>query len=206
MHKLTFRFMVALLTFILGVAVTAVWLINRPSRTKIMPAGNWEAIFFEGINKRTNAANLPALRTLNLPYGDLEARLWVGFGVGGEDGIILRRSSKRWSALHIHGMYNRDPPAKYQEQSKLGVPKSGWEKMWQRLVDAGILTLPDASEIGCNTYIVDGVCYVVETNTNKTYRTYMYDNPQYAKCGEAKQMIEISEILFDEFGLYPQEQ
>jgi hypothetical protein len=202
MHKLTFRIIVALLTFILGIAATAIWFINRPTKTKIMPAGRWESIFFQTINKRTDAANLPSLRTVNLPNGDLETRVWVGFGINGEDGIILRRSSNQWSALYVHGIFDRYPPAKYQEQKNLGVPKSGWDKMWQRLDEAGILTLPDASEIGCNAGIVDGVAYVIETNKNKTYRTYMYDNPQFAKCGEAKRVIEISEILFDEFGLY----
>jgi hypothetical protein len=204
MNRLTFRIIVALITFILGIAATAVWFVNRPAKTKIMPVGKWEAIYFETINKRADAANLPRLRTVNLPNGDLEVRVWIGFGINGEDGIILRRSSNQWSAVYLHGMFDRYLPAKYQEQRNLDVPKSGWDKMWQRLTGAGILTLPDATEIGCRPYVVDGIGYVVETNTNKTYRTYMYENPQFAKCSEAKQMIEISEILYDEFGLYQQ--
>ena len=204
MSKLTFRLIVALLTFILGVGATAVWLMNRPSKTTIMPAGKWEAIFFRVINQRTEAAHLPNLRTVNLPAGDLEVRFWVGFGLNGEDGIILRRSSDQWSALYLHGISDRHPPTNFQEHRELKAPKSGWDKMWQRLTEAGILTLPDSSEIGCSTHELDGIGYVVELNTNKTYRTYMYENPQFAKCDEAKRMIEISEILFDEFGLYQQ--
>ena len=202
MHKFTFRLIVALLTFILGVAATAIWFINGPSKTKTLPAGKWEANFFQTINKRTDAANLPGLRGVNLPHGDLEVRVWIGFGISGEDGIILRHSSNQWSALFLHGIFDRYPPAQYQKQRNLRMPKSGWEKMWQRLVTAGILTLPDASEIGCNPHVLDGIGYVVEINSNKTYRTYMYANPQYAECSEAKRMIEISNILFDEFGLY----
>ena len=65
---------------------------------------------------------------------------------------------------------------------------------------AGILTLPDASEVRCNTQVLDGMGYVVEIDADQTYRTYMYDNPQYAKCDEAKRMIKLSEIVDEEFG------
>ena len=192
---------VALITFIIGVVVTAMSSAGVFPKTKIMPAGNWEANIFPIIDTRTNAANLPSLRTVNLPDGDLEARVWIGFGLNGEDGFILRRSSNQWSAVYLRGFFDRYPPKIYQEQISLGAPKSGWEQTWQRLVEAGILNLPDASAIGCNPHVLDGVGYVVETNTHKTYRTYMYDNPQYAKCDEAKRVIKISEIIYDEFGL-----
>jgi predicted TIM-barrel enzyme len=29
----------------------------------------------------------------------------------------------------------------------------------------------------------------------------MYDNPNYAKCNEAKQMIKIGDIIVEEFGV-----
>lgn len=67
-------------------------------------------------------------------------------------------------------------------------------------MDAGVLSLPDAGSIGCQVGGLDGISYVVETNMDKTYRTYMYDNPQFASCKEAKQIIEIVDILADEFG------
>ena len=204
MRKVSFPLIVAFLTFILGVVATAIWFIPHSPKTTIMPAGEWEEHAFRTINKRTDTANLPSLRSVNLPNEDLEVRLWVGFGISGEDGIILRRSSNQWSALYLHGSFDRYPPANYQKQRNLGAPKSGWENLWQRLVGAGILTLPDAPAIGCNPLMLDGVRYVVEINMNKTYRTYMYANPQYAKCSEAKRMIEISDFLIDEFGLYQQ--
>ena len=43
--------------------------------------------------------------------------------------------------------------------------------------------------------------YVVEINTQATYRTYLYDNPSYAKCAEAKRMIKIGNIIAEEFDL-----
>jgi hypothetical protein len=42
---------------------------------------------------------------------------------------------------------------------------------------------------------------VVEINKDRVYRTYEYGNPNFAKCGEAKQMIELGEIIANEFGL-----
>ena len=47
----------------------------------------------------------------------------------------------------------------------------------------------------------DGMSYVVEVNTQAMYRTYLYDNPSYAKCAEAKEMIRIGNIIAEEFDL-----
>jgi hypothetical protein len=203
MRKFTARLIVASLTFLLGIAAT-VWYVNRPRRPQIMPVGRWEPVFFNFINERTGAANLPALRTVALRDGDLEVRIWVGFGISGGDGFILRRSADEWSAIHLRGTFDRHPPPKCQEQMNLAAPKSGWNRMWQRLVDAEILTLPDALSIDCRGGALDGVSYVVEINADRIYRAYLYDNPQLAKCGEAKKVVAIGDILFEEFGLYRQ--
>ncbi|MCA1614064.1 MAG: hypothetical protein LC800_07920 [Acidobacteria bacterium] len=164
-----------------------------------IPKETWEPIYFRSINERTSEANVPSLRTMVLPEGDFEIRVWVGFGLYGIDGLVLRRSSDRWSALHLHGMIERPPHGKYERE--LGPPKSGWPNAWQRLEEAGVLTLPDASSINCDSGINDGKSYVVEVNKDSVYRTYQYDNPDYAKCAEAKQMIKIGEVIAEEFGL-----
>jgi hypothetical protein len=96
-------------------------------------------------------------------------------------------------------MIERQPFGKYRKE--LQAPKSGWTNAWQRLIDAEILTLPDASSIRCEVGITDGKSYVVEVNKDRTYRTYMYDNPNHAKCAEAKQMIKLGEVIAEEFGL-----
>jgi hypothetical protein len=198
MRKLTIRITIALLTFLLGITATLVFLQPRqPLRIEIPP--KWEMYGLEILDKRANEARLPMLRTVTLPDEDLEVRAWVGFGTSGEDGLILRRSGGRWSALHLHGIFERYPPEKYQETFYLAAPKSGWEKTWQRLIEAGILALPDESKLQCGPALVDGVGYAVEINMNRTYRLYSYSNPQYAKCDEAKQMIKIWEIIAEEF-------
>jgi hypothetical protein len=43
--------------------------------------------------------------------------------------------------------------------------------------------------------------YVVEYNRDGIYRTYLYDNPNYAKCDEAKRMIEIGNLIAGEFNV-----
>jgi hypothetical protein len=99
------------------------------------------------------------------------------------------------------------PPPFPNSLAPLPSPKSGWNRVWQSLVDAGILTLPDAAEVNCNPRVFDGISYVVESNINMTYRTYMYGNPWYAKppeykrCDEARRMILIGKIIGEEFGL-----
>jgi hypothetical protein len=218
MSKLTIRLIVALLTFLLGIAATALWLTKRSSVEDmpqknvsapvaqekqelrlVVPDNTWVPIFFESINERAGVARLPKLGTAILPKDDLEARVWAGFGVTALEGFVLKRTAGRWSATHLEGIHPRLPRSEYQK--KLQTPKSGWDACWQRLVDAGILRLPDASEVQCNTGVLDGMSYVVEFNVNSTYRTYMYDNPDYAKCSEAKQMIGIVKIIGEEFSL-----
>jgi len=161
--------------------------------------GGWEGVFFGIIKEHTMKAKIPDLSTVLPPEGGFEIRVWVGFGINGEDSFILRHSSNQWSAAHLHGM-SEHPPFVITLRT-LDAPQSGWEATWQRLTESGILTLPDASAVGCNTQIFDGRSYVVEINKDKTYRTYLYDNPKHAPCSEAKQILEIGEIIAEEFGL-----
>jgi hypothetical protein len=202
MHKLTIRLIVALLTFILGIVATTVWFINRRSShqevRQIIPKTHWEPDFFRSLDEYTKRVNLPRLRTVVLPQDDLEVRLWFDALPERIDGVILRRTANQWAAIYLLGKQ----PGFQIKQQVLAAPKSGWEATWNRLVNAGILTLPDASEVQCKSEALDGIGYVVETNVNKTYRTYRYGNPQLAKCNEARQMVEIANIMEEEFSLW----
>jgi hypothetical protein len=66
---------------------------------------------------------------------------------------------------------------------------------------AGLLTMPDASQVHCNVNGKDGAGFVFETNVNGTYRTYLYDNPAFADFDQAKQLLNIISIIDQEFGL-----
>lgn len=205
-RRLSIRLAIAMLTFLLGVAVTTLWLVNRSSEQEprvTIPNDRWVQIFFEmpglsskSINEITSEARLPNLRTTLLPDDDMEVRFWV---VADEYGraLILRRSANQWTATHLRGMGRNQQLQQYETGA---APKSGWEKVWEKMVGAGILTLPDATEVNCRVGGLDGVRYIVEFNMNRAYRTYMYDNPEYAMCDQAGQMIKVAEIIEEEFG------
>ena len=191
---------------------------------KDIPNDSWVKIYFEGFEtRRFDPSNLKkggeivkhsgldeyarqnrllVLRENILPENDLEIRIWVGFGLYGHDGLIIKRSSGNWSVVNLRQMLcHIDERVDDRGTYSLEVPKSGWEAMWQKLVDAEILTLPDSSKLKYEHGVLDGKSYVVETNSDYFYRTYHYGNPNYSELKEAKQMIKISEIIADEFGL-----
>lgn len=201
MRNLKTRLIVALLTFVLGIATVTAWLLYLPSNNQevhiILPNARWEPLFFKEINAVGEFAGLTELRRTRLAEGDVEVRVWWGFGLEPLEGVVLKRVGGQWSATHLKGDCYYKPQKTYRKD--LRPPKSGWESYWKQLVDAGILTLPDASEVNCNVGGLDGGSYVVEINKDKTYRTYMYDLPTEAKCNEAKQMVKIGDIMFEEF-------
>lgn len=157
-----------------------------------------EIVKYSGLDEYARQNGLLVLRETILPENDLEIRIWVGFGLYGKDGLIIKRSSGNWAAVNLRWMLcHLDSRGTYN----LETPKSGWEAMWQKLVDAEILTLPDSSKLKYESGVLDGKSYVVETNSDYFYRTYHYGNPNYSELKEAKQMIKIGEIIADEFGL-----
>src|SRR5712691_4298825 len=63
----------------------------------LVPKNTWEPIFFKEINQRARTANLKNLRAGPLPNGDLEVRVWIGFGLTALEGFDLKRSAGYWS-------------------------------------------------------------------------------------------------------------
>lgn len=204
-----------LLAFLVGVAVTFACdfhgkEVSQPKNaapadqpaqglTLEIPDAPWEPAFFEGLERRTKKNELSSLRKTVLPDNDFEVRFWSD-RLEVISGVIIRRSGKEWSATYLGQRYAHEPSLVQQES--LGAPKSGWEVAWKKLTDAGILTLPDGS-VNCKAGALDGISYVVETNVNRKYRTYMYSNPQLANCSEAKRFLLIEAILSEEFQIPP---
>jgi len=194
-----------LLTALLGAAMTFFFVKESQKKRQlrlVLPRS--DMLLSPEINERLAKVNLPSLRTV-LPDGDFEVRVWIGFGLNGEDCFILRYFSGQWSAIHLQG--TAEAPPFPNSMTPLSSPKSGWNKAWQRLVNAGILILPDAAKTKCEHAVIDGISYAVESNINMTYRNYYYSNPWYdnpplyKRCNEAKQTILIGKILGEEFGL-----
>lgn len=164
-----------------------------------IPDSPWEPAFFEALEERTKAVGLPSLRTVVLPEHDLEVRFWYS-GLEIIGGIVIRRVGQEWSANWIYQMQDHLPSS--AQLVILNPPKSGWEVLWQNLLSAGFLTIPDRPRIKCPTEALDGISYVVETNVNRKYRTYSYSNPQLMKCSEAKQVLQLEEMIRQEFSLH----
>ena len=133
-----------------------------------------------------------------LTHDDLEIRVWRGFGVTALDGYVIKRVKGEWSGLKI-------PPIRPNYSGSYTnisiTPKSGWNQLWKRLTDEGVLTLPDSSQLPNGISFMDGISYVVEINMNLTYRTYMYGDPQnQGDSREAKQMMRVIHTLQQELG------
>ncbi len=154
---------------------------------------------FPLINERTTIAGLQNLQTLRLAPEDFEIRIWHGFGLIVPSGLILKRMGGKWTALHLTSASKE----RHQSDSErvLIEPKSGWQSCWSRLTNAGVLTLPDATQLGKEPVDPGVLSYVVELNIGGEYRTYHYTYPEANEHREAKQMIEIGDIIADEFGL-----
>jgi hypothetical protein len=204
MSRLKFLLVAALVTFSLGVMISVVLSrrteVSRPSNQEvrlIIPKASWEPIFFQSINLVTKLTAQAELRTASLGEDEHEARVWWGFGLSPLEGISLRYGAGQWRAIHVKADDYYEPTKATREELK--PPKSGWNTTWQRLVDAGIMSLVDASEVNCGEGGLDGISVVVETSIGHTYRTYMYPNPMLEKCSQAKQIMKIAEIIGEEF-------
>jgi hypothetical protein len=203
MRRLRLRLIAALVTFSLGVMISI--MLRRPAQIPqptnqevqlIIPNASWEPVLFRSINSVSNLTAQTELRRVSLGEDEHEARVWW-FGLSPLEGISLRYSDGEWTAIHVKADNYYEPTKATHEELK--PPKSGWEATWKRLVDVGILSLPDALEVNCGEGGLDGISVVVETNADRTYRTYMYPNPMLEKCSQATQVEKILEIIDKEF-------
>ena len=196
----------SVVTFSLGVALTLY--VNMPTEVElalpedatlvfvISDDNNWEWFFFKQINVVTRLTGESELRTAELKKGDHEARIWWGFGRQPLEGLLLKHVAGEWSAIHVKATLNNTWAIRTRDELK--PPKSGWDATWEQLVAAGIMNLPDASQTACGESGLPGMV-VVETRIENTYRTYLYPNSTLRKCGDAKHLIEITQIILNEF-------
>jgi hypothetical protein len=149
-----------------------------------VPKESWEPIFFSAINFVSQRNGLTPLRQMDIADGAIEIRVWAGFGLTPLRGVLLQRNGDKWSGRHVPG----------DDAHKL-IPKASWVAIWKRVEALGILTLPDASILPNEVFVLDGMSYVVEINDGKLYRTYHYGNPEHQTWPEARRIIEIWEAL-----------
>jgi hypothetical protein len=153
--------------------------------------------FVREIERLSQIAGLSSLRSSNLTQGDLEARVWYGFGLVLLEGFAIKRINNQWNAFDLKANEANPRYITKVARIQLPAPKSGWENCWQRLVDAGILTLPSGTE-GPDP---DVEAFYVESKAGGSYRNYQYISPEYEQSPNAKRMLAIGDIISDEFGL-----
>jgi hypothetical protein len=159
----------------------------------------WRPSFFKEINKRAKSAGLHRLSSTNLAHDDLEVRVWIGFGLLPLEGFVFTRKARQWSGLHLRPVSPKLSRRNYQQ--RLVTPNSSWDDFWNRVTREGILTLPDSSQLKDEVVVFDGEHIVVEYQTNRSYRTYRYSNPDLQKWPEAQHIIRIVEIMRAEFNI-----
>jgi hypothetical protein len=149
------------------------------------------------IDRASLMAGLVLLKTAKVGEGEAEIRVWYGFGLFALEGFVIKRTNDELAAFHLKADHHSTHYAKQVSRIKLPTPKSGWVSCWQRLVDAGIFTLPGGTE-GPDP---DAQGFYVEVNNAGSYRNYEYTSPEYSESPNAKRMLVIGEIISDEFGL-----
>jgi hypothetical protein len=156
---------------------------------QFLPDDVWVSIFFDRIDARAKKSGLSNLRETFLAEGDLEARVWAFDSVtNSAKGFVIKRHAGQWEAYHLREAVDTETETL---TTRYPQPPLGWDYFWEELVAEGILSLPDASQIHCAGAVTDGEWYVVEINSNHSYRAYSYDNPHVAECPEAKKIMRI---------------
>src|SRR5436190_4099554 len=154
-------------------------------QTKIVPDDTWVNLYFEEIDQFSEQMGLKPLRTIALEPGDLELRVWKGFGIAGSNGYAVSRVRGKWSA-------NAMVQLPYQQAHFNKVPHStDWANMWADLQRGGIADIRDDSEIPKCTQVLDGVSYVVEIARAGFYRTYMVRNPQSVRSEDGDKFLHL---------------
>jgi hypothetical protein len=153
------------------------------------------AIYFTVIDRTAELSGLQDLRKIKLDNDDIEVRVWRGFGLSNLEGVVLKRSSGEWSAVHIEADDYAQP--EHVKITDPGPPKSGWDAFWKRVTEQGLLTIRDPTGSSCDKVIGDSDGYVVEVNRNRSYRAYRYNS---GACPDVERMKEIGNIIGEEFG------
>jgi hypothetical protein len=199
MRKVPRAYILVTVLFLIA-ASAAVWRISRRREAQTVSSDQSGLIWklkrheIDPVASLSGQADLSDRRLMN---GEIEARMWWGFGLRPLEGITLRRNNGQWSAIHVKADSYFQP--KKAEREELRPPKSGWDAAWDRLMKGGIFTLADASDAGCVTRGIDAFGFVIEINSYTGYRAYLYLHPVIAKCKGAEQMLRLFEILYGEF-------
>jgi hypothetical protein len=180
---------------VFSVVISSCSLFEKKLKVEI-PDARWPKIFFRQIDVMTELSSLKRLRETHLAENDIEIRVWRGFSLAPLEGVILRQNAGKWSALYI--ISDDCCEIKKAFMTELPPPKSGWASFWNRIDEAGILTIADYSLVCEESPRNEEISQVVEINKDNVYRTYMH-SVTGAKCEESQKMKKIGRIIAEEF-------
>jgi len=149
---------------------------------------------FARIDDLTAETGWESLRTVDLPSGSFEIRVWSVDAFGHTLGITFGRKGSEWSGHQVAGGAAKGATV------RTVAPRSGWNEFWARAESLGILTLPDSSALGEEELLYDGWTTVVEAKLGGKYRAYHYYCAIAQRWAEAQKMAEIEELINEELG------
>jgi hypothetical protein len=161
-------------------------------------------------------AGIGQLESTLLPDGASELRVWVGFGVVSPEHLlrlVVRRDGVITGESIVYFptdiSYMEDYEAEFRREllagctnlrqgKKVSVCTStftdspDWQTLYGDLVDLGILSLPDESELPDPEFqVMDGIAMVVEVRNGSDYRAYRYSNPSFRNEPQAQRASQI---------------
>ena len=160
---------------------------NRPQLT--VPNAAWEPNFFSEIDRVAEQGHLPDLRRVGVPDGDMEVRVWEGFGKRPLRGYVIRSQGGAWTADYLED----GKGIRRMEATR------SWSDVWRRMREAGVLDIDDASKRPPIDQL-DGTGYVIEVCQYFKYRTVMVNDLSLDHSEDAKKMGKVIAILHEAFG------
>lgn len=149
---------------------------------------------FARIDDLTAETGWESLRTVGLPSGSFEIRVWTVDAFGQTGGLTFGRKGSEWTGHQVAGSLSKGATV------RTVVPRSGWNEFWARAESLGILTLPDSSALGEEEPMYDGWTTVVEVKLGSKYRAYHYYCAGAQRWAEAQKMAEIERLIYGELG------
>lgn len=162
-------------------------------------------------NEVADAAGLDRLANEDLSARRSELRVWIGFGVVTPD-YMLRLHTNEKGQINGEVLFHFPSDLAYMEDDadefrremsqKCTNFRGGgdtevctatfnrernWDRLFHKLMDLGISTLPDESELPePDIRVHDGIAMVVEFRVGSRYRAYQYGNPAFRNEPEAQ--------------------
>lgn len=197
------QWILPVLTIVIGIFFVNGWSHWRESLRPptVVSVFSGDSILAPSVDKVTELSGFPVLRKTHLNTGDIEVRIWRGFGLSALEAVFVSRVDGKWSCVHLKEIYDdlsEDGGWVKTKVTWLDRPVSGWEPFADKIVDKGLIQLPLSPEDECDRSGQDGTSYFVEIDQDQIYRNYYYQMGD-GTCRESARMWELGETISLEF-------